>query len=111
MTAVCGEIRNAGHNKIGIALAKTMLGSERENFLYRHIPSTNLVTVLSFVITIIAAFIVCLFVFHLRPMDLNELGYQSHPLLQRCHPACGHEGPFHLSPVCALRFFNQNDAS
>ena len=79
MTAVCGEIRNAGHYKIVSALAKTMLGSERENFLYRHIPSTNLVTVLPFVITIVA-FIVCLFVFHLRPMDHNELGYQSHTL-------------------------------
>ena len=27
---------------------------------------------------------------HLRPMGLNVLGYQSF-LLQRCHPACGHE--------------------
>ena len=44
---------------------------------------------------------VCLFVSHVWPMGLNVLGYQSH-LLQRCHPACGHEGYFHLSPVFAL---------
>ena len=44
-----------------------------------------------------------LFVFELRPMGLDVLGYQSH-LLQRCHPACGHEGSSHLSPVLALRF-------
>ena len=35
-------------------------------------------------------------------MDLNVVGYQSH-LLQRCDPACGHEGFFRLSPVYALR--------
>ena len=44
------------------------------------------------------------FVSHLRPMALNVLGYQSHPL-QRCHPACGHEGSSHLSPVLALWIF------
>ena len=31
-------------------------------------------------------------------------GYQSH-LLQRCHPACGHEGSSHRSSVLALLFF------
>ena len=45
-----------------------------------------------------------LFVFQLHPMDLKVLGYQSH-LLQRCHPACGHEGSSHLSPVLDLRMF------
>ena len=40
----------------------------------------------------------------LQPMGLNMLGYQSH-LLQRYHPACGHEESSHLSPVLALRFF------
>ena len=43
------------------------------------------------------------FVSHLRPMGLNVLGYHSH-LLQRCHPAYGHEGSFHLSPVLALLY-------
>ena len=32
-----------------------------------------------------------LFVSHLREIGPNVLGYQSH-LLQRCHPASGHEG-------------------
>ena len=47
-----------------------------------------------------------LFVPHLQPMGLNVLGYQSH-LLQRRHPACGHEGPSHLSLVFAYDFFVQ----
>ena len=37
-------------------------------------------------------------------LGLNLLGYQSH-LLQRCHPACGHEGSSHIYPVLALRIF------
>ena len=49
---------------------------------------------------------VVLFVSPSRPMGLNVLGYQSH-LLQRCHPACGHEGSSHisLSPVLALLYY------
>ena len=43
---------------------------------------------------------------HLRPMGLNVLGYQSH-LLQRCHPACGHYGYSHLSPVLAYVFLSR----
>ena len=39
-----------------------------------------------------------LFLSHLRPMGLSVLGCQSH-LVQRCHPACGDEESFHLSPV------------
>ena len=34
-------------------------------------------------------------------MGLNVLAYQSY-VLQYCHPACGHEGYSHLSPVLAL---------
>ena len=45
-----------------------------------------------------------LFVSHLPPIGLNVLGYRSH-LLQRCHPACGHEGSSHLSPVPRLMNF------
>ena len=37
-------------------------------------------------------------------MGPNVQDYQS-SLLQRCHPACGHEGSSHLSPVLALQFF------
>ena len=37
-------------------------------------------------------------------MGLNVLGYKSH-LQQRCHPACGHEGSSHLSPVLASSIF------
>ena len=45
-----------------------------------------------------------LFIPHLWPRDLNVLlGYQSHRL-QRCHPACDHEGSAHLSPVPFLNF-------
>ena len=43
-------------------------------------------------------------------MGFNVLGYQSH-LLQRCHPACGHEGSSHLSPVLTLRFFYRDASS
>ena len=47
------------------------------------------------------------FYLYLRSMGLNVLSYQPH-LLQRCyhHPACGHEGSSHLSPVLALWNFN-----
>ena len=48
--------------------------------------------------------VVFFYVSHLRPMDFNVLGYQSHPL-QRYHPACGREGSFHLSLVFTLRVF------
>ena len=41
----------------------------------------------------------------LWPMGLSVLGYESHLLLQRCHPACGHEGSSNLSPVLALQNF------
>ena len=44
-----------------------------------------------------------LFAPHFRPTGLNVLRYQSH-LLQRCHPACGHEEYSPLSPVLALWF-------
>ena len=44
------------------------------------------------------------FVLHLRSMGLSVLGYQSH-LLQRCRPACGHQGSFFPSlPVSRLTF-------
>ena len=45
-----------------------------------------------------------LFASYLRSMGLKVLGYRSH-LLQRCHPACGHEGSSHLSAVLALWVF------
>ena len=40
----------------------------------------------------------------LLPMGPDVLGYQSH-LVQRCHPACAHEGSSQLSPILAFRFF------
>ena len=43
---------------------------------------------------------VCLFKTHLRPIRLKVLGYQS--VMQRYHPACDHEGSFHLFPVLDL---------
>ena len=45
----------------------------------------------------------------LRPMgiSISVLGYHIN-LLKCYHPACGHEGSSHLSPVLALRFFYRN---
>ena len=40
-------------------------------------------------------------------MGLNVLSYQFH-LSQCCHPACGHEGSCHLSPVLALPTFKHD---
>ena len=48
----------------------------------------------------------CLFVSYLRPMGLDELGYQSH-LLQRCDPVCGHEGSSYLNPALALSILSR----
>ena len=39
-------------------------------------------------------------------MGLNVLGNQSH-LLQRCHPACGHEESSKLSPLLAYDFLSE----
>ena len=50
----------------------------------------------------------CLFVFHLRSMDLNQRARLPFPpLLQRCHPACGHQGSSHLSPVLAYNILSR----
>ena len=46
------------------------------------------------------------FVHHLWLMGLNVLGYQSH-LMQRCHPACGHEGSSHPTRFSPYDFFSR----
>ena len=51
-------------------------------------------------------FFVCLYL-NSRAMGLKLLGYRS-IILQRCHPACGHEGSLHhLSPVLSFEFLSR----
>ena len=52
----------------------------------------------------------CLFVFHVRPMCLNLLRYQSR-LLQRCYPGCGHTASSHFSPVLGYNFLSRCKSS
>ena len=46
----------------------------------------------------------------LLPTGLNVLGYQSH-LVQRRHPACGHQRSSHLSPVLTFDFLSRSKRS